>query len=768
MMKRFLLNDDFSTLERYINRQDTPSNNGISIESSQNSTRSSHSRSQLGNGRGKVTTFRPPVRFYRNIKPTTVKNPGLPKPSKEQRKICTTVQKGFNVIVDSVFGCGKTTTILHICQQSPDKRILVLTYNSRLKLETRSRVERLGLKQVTVHSYHAFGVRYYRSDCVTDYEIKQIVSESIPPRQNFQFDIIILDEQQDMTPLYYQFASKIIQDRTSETPPQIILFGDTYQNIYGFMGADARFLTWGERIFNGSATGWKQRRITTSFRTTYPIAHFINQHLVGYQRVEAQKDGGPVRYLVCDSFGTSPFQEITSYLNQGFKPDDIYILAPSLRIAKNLSPVRRLENRLVSKGIPCFVPTSDEEDVRDNVTHGKIVFSTFHQVKGSERPVVLVFNFDASYYDYYAKDEARNKCPNTVYVALSRSIERLSVIHHYENGYFPTLDQSTLRNDPRIDFLQTKRLTNKYQSEPQKEREIKTPITNLLRHLDISTIQTALSYLDYKIYRDTIPHLNIPGIVKMKGGSSESVSDITGIAIPAGYEISTTGNSAILKWIHRESDKLSPDHYQTLGEIGKRMKQGRQLTISQLLYLSNLYLSVSSGWTSKLHQITSYNWLTEDMMDEAITRLETTIHGCDKKGNLGDGKEFEVEVERVILGRQLIGRLDLIYGNTWYELKCTSSLESEHLLQLAILAWANYARKDDIKLVVFNILSGERAEITVTDSIGDLVYYLVNQKYKSTRSLTDDEFMTKLKELPEVTPSTHSPPTNMRNDPCLI
>jgi hypothetical protein len=759
-MKRFMLSDDLSTLEKYINRQDTDS--GITVESPP-LTKYNNNRN-YDYTKGSVSRFRPPARAIRTTSSITSSTNRLPKPSKEQRKICTIAQKGYSVVIDSVFGCGKTTTILHICQQLPTKRILVLTYNSRLKLETRSRVHNLGLEHVQVHSYHAFGVRYYRSDCVTDHEIKQIVSESPEPRRNIQFDLIILDEQQDMTPLYYQFTRKIITDRLGDTPPQIILFGDTYQNIYAFMGADARFLNWGDRLFNGATPGWKKKKITTSFRTTYPIAHFINRHLVRYNRIVAQKDGGAVRYLLCDSFGMTPFQEINSYLAMGYRPDDIYILAPSLRISKNLSPVRRLENRLVNKGIPCFVPTNDEEDVRESVTKGKIVFSTYHQVKGSERPVVLVFNFDASYYDYYAKEELPNRCPNTVYVALSRSMERLSVIHHYENGYFPTLDLTNLHDDPRIDVVQTRKLTHKFQGESLPKREIKTPIVNLLRHLDISTVQTALNFLDYKIYRDTTPSLEIPGVVEMEGGNSESVSDITGIAIPAGYEISTTGRSSILKWICRESEKLSPDHHQVLGRLGSKIKQGIALTIPELLHLSNLYLSVVSGWTSKLHQITNYDWIKEDVLDQANHRLRHAI-GENDNDDSTNTKQFQVEVERPILGRLLMGRIDMVDTNCCYQFKCTTSLESEHLLQLAILAWAKYANKDSGKLTVFNILSGERIELSVTDSIGDMVYYLVDQKYKSTPTLTDAEFMEKIQQLP----TTERPtiPSAIENT-CLI
>ena len=45
-----------------------------------------------------------------------------------------------------------------------------------------------------------------------------------------------------------------------------------------------------------------------------------------------------------------------------------------------------------------------EEKISEYDFKGKIVFSTFHQVKGLEREVVFVFSFDESYYKFYGLD----------------------------------------------------------------------------------------------------------------------------------------------------------------------------------------------------------------------------------------------------------------------------------------------------------------------------------------------------------------------------
>ena len=76
--------------------------------------------------------------------------------SDEQKKVLKYLKKDYNLIVDSVPGSGKTTTCLHIAKHFTDLNILLLTYNSRLKDETREKRDLLKLNNLEVHSYHAF------------------------------------------------------------------------------------------------------------------------------------------------------------------------------------------------------------------------------------------------------------------------------------------------------------------------------------------------------------------------------------------------------------------------------------------------------------------------------------------------------------------------------------------------------------------------------------------------------------------------------------
>ena len=75
--------------------------------------------------------------------------------SDEQREIVNAMSD-HNVIVDAVAGSGKTTTILHIAKTYADQRILVLTYNSKLRLETQYRAE-----QFLAHGYIIRIIHFY-------------------------------------------------------------------------------------------------------------------------------------------------------------------------------------------------------------------------------------------------------------------------------------------------------------------------------------------------------------------------------------------------------------------------------------------------------------------------------------------------------------------------------------------------------------------------------------------------------------------------------
>jgi hypothetical protein len=76
----------------------------------------------------------------------------------------------------------------------------------------------------------------------TDTGIRYLLHQNLTPTTPIQpQDIIVLDETQDMTLLYFQLIIKYMRDMG--TPFQLMVLGDYMQGLYEFKGADIRFLT---------------------------------------------------------------------------------------------------------------------------------------------------------------------------------------------------------------------------------------------------------------------------------------------------------------------------------------------------------------------------------------------------------------------------------------------------------------------------------------------------------------------------------------------
>ena len=99
----------------------------------------------------------------------------LPNISLEQQNIINLLKQQNNVIVESVAGSGKTTSNLFVAKSFPESNILLLTYNAKLKIETRDKIASLKINNIETHSYHSFCVKYYNNKAYTDTEILSII-----------------------------------------------------------------------------------------------------------------------------------------------------------------------------------------------------------------------------------------------------------------------------------------------------------------------------------------------------------------------------------------------------------------------------------------------------------------------------------------------------------------------------------------------------------------------------------------------------------------
>ena len=161
--------------------------------------------------------------------------------SEEQRKVLDYIRSGNNVVVDACAGSGKSTTILSIAKELTGKKIRQFTYNSQLRFDVKENIKKMKLQNLEVHTYHSFAVKYYSDVAHTDTGIRQILREDTSPRNPIPLvDIVVLDESQDMTLLYFELVVKMAKNMCHKKNHsfQLLVLGDYMQGLYEFKGAD--------------------------------------------------------------------------------------------------------------------------------------------------------------------------------------------------------------------------------------------------------------------------------------------------------------------------------------------------------------------------------------------------------------------------------------------------------------------------------------------------------------------------------------------------
>lgn len=595
----------------------------------------------------------------------------LPEPSKEQKKIKKWVKNKHNIIVNAVAGSGKTTTILHIANSMKNKKILLITYNAKLKLETREKAVALGLENFEVHSYHSFCVKNYADDCFTDGGIIKFFKKEEIKKKLLKYDLLIIDEAQDMTPLYYRIISKGIKDINNKKL-QLCVTGDKNQSIYDFNKADNRFIVLANKLYPQVKGTWKSCKLSCNFRTTKQIASFINVCALRENRLVAIKDGEKVKYIICDAFDKKLiFDEIKECLTK-YKVEDIFIIAPSVKA--ETTPVRQCANYLSSKNIDVYVPSSDDEKIDTDLTKGKIVFSTYHQVKGLERKVILLFGFDASFFKYFERNKPQNICPNIIYVALTRAIEYMIIFHHYKHDYLPFVNKEQLKT--HAIFIQDKTID----SNCVNKESTNIGVTKLTRHLPSDVLYDCRDMLKYKLVQKKGKNIKIKSKVFQSNGKCEAVSDITGIAIPAFYEYITTNKMTIHDKLPYEKVKKVFTCFPNNSYADYFNLSENNLNIERLLQFSNMYCCYRSGYIYKAIQIKKYDWLTKENLVDCLKRVKKYI-------SMNAIYEESIQYHSKKYLRVIEGQIDCYDEGILWEFKCVGQLVPEHYIQLAIYAF---------------------------------------------------------------------------------
>ncbi len=629
----------------------------------------------------------------------------IPDPSAEQAAFLEAVATD-HVLGEAVAGSGKTTTVLLIAKHFPQKRILQVTYNAQLKSEVRAKAISAGLHNLEIHTFHSLALAYYPVRGYDDAMLRGAIASAGSRRNIPRFEIVVLDEAQDVVPLYYRFFAKFMGDLGGS--PRMVVLGDRYQGIYGFKGADTRFLTLAPDLWKWPV--FCPLTLSTSYRVTNPIAAFVNRCMLGYERIRAVRDGPPVQYVVCNPFAVHKWvaRKLVGMIAEGAcGPADIFILANSLKNPG--APVRKLENCLVEAGIPCYFPTSDDRIADEDVMEGKVVFSTFHQAKGRERAVVVVYGFDSSYEKFNGSGSGAAAgatggltCPETLYVAATRAKDQLILLQSHVGGTGPLSFLQNLHPSPALSVIQLgsggvekpvdagKLEAFGFVTQSGQTGPVHTDtVTNLTRFLNESALN-ALNAICGEVWDEEVGEqysVAIAGKVATAAGC-EDVSDINGLVIPAMYE----------------ARHCSPEHFTSTIEIDVRRRYDTYVaneshgflrraceklpdpvrTVSEFLRMGVIYHSVVEQVFHRVQQIDRYDWLTEEDVTACFRVL---------REHLREDTIFEesVEVTEMCGGEfgkvTLAGRLDAVNDDCIWEIKCVESLTVEHYVQVMLYAW---------------------------------------------------------------------------------
>ncbi len=471
------------------------------------------------------------------------------------------------------------------------------------------------------------------------------------------------------------------------------------------------------------------------------MAQFVNHVMLGETRLIATKSDEPVIYITNSRHNVenTVVFHIRQLLESGkAAPDDIFVLGASTRGGQ----MKRMENVLVQIGVPCHVPIFETEEVDEKVINRKIVFSTFHSVKGRQRKFVFIVGFDNSYFNYYARNLDPETCPNTLYVGCTRALNHLFLLETNDARFdrplsFLRMSHHEMRQQPYIKFKGTPKsvlyadqlsdTTNVEEADdiPGAERKNNvyfiTP-TNLIRFIPESVLMRLAPLID-EIFsgantaESDTDILSIPNVVATSNGNHEEVSDLNGIAIPSMYydhlwnkvkddngDDKYPGSGVLYTHIYEDISIMRPNEHAFLRSAAQQLAS-KCSTSADYLYLANVYVSMKERIYFKLNQIgrDDYNWLSPEIIKKCTSRMDRIIGPeCRKERPLiehtivdKDDEEATRRINEVLepffpgekRSFRFTARADLITERCLWEIKCTSVLSDEHRLQLVIYAW---------------------------------------------------------------------------------
>lgn len=245
-----------------------------------------------------------------------------------------------------------------------------------------------------------------------------------------QYDVVIIDEAQDLPPSHLHLAARLIPDYSESR--SLTLLADPAQSIY------YRGISWKEAGIN--IRGGRTRTLAKNFRNTRQILEAARHILEGCDDLKVADEyippasthrAGPIPALF--GYGSESealqfiVQKITRLYRNGYRPSDIAILARQQRSLKNI------EKELTREHIPCAFFRNNFDPFENQV---KLI--TMHSAKGLEFPAVFMIELNDRIIPHIqassetkTEDELQER--KLFYVSMTRAAERLYLLHPKRN-----------------------------------------------------------------------------------------------------------------------------------------------------------------------------------------------------------------------------------------------------------------------------------------------------------------------------------------------
>jgi hypothetical protein len=262
--------------------------------------------------------------------------------------------------------------------------------------------------------------------------------------------------------------------------------------------------------------------------------------------------------------------------------------------------------------------------------------------------------------------------------------------------------------------------------------------------------------------------IEIPSIVQTQSGLYEDVSDINGIAIPCMYydyiqglnqdtTLAKNQENRLYQIIRNGVSEFKTNQHTFLYDIYKDLSPYCQET-QDYLYMANIHVAVQEKIYFKLKQISrdEYNWIPKKIIEQCLTRMKTVIgddcvslHNIEQTIIRQENEINHAEIDRILAEKldikasfRFTARVDLLGKEIMWEIKCTSRISIDHMLQVIIYAWILECLGTPKIYKIFNIKTGEILRLNATmDELTEIVVAILKSKYGDKEEINDGDFI---------------------------